>query len=185
MHRKHFCLKSSFCLKVIFECSKEVGKRTKSLRKKITRPLKDGRVSMAEVHRGCGRPTSAWVWSWAGRSVEEIAKISRPFLCWEDAPRIGSDLVTLVPQGEMKKEGEFGGEVTPGRRHLEQVAFGSFHLKNRPRAKTDTGAAVGGSAKHSSPPGSCSWPHSGRVWKALMKSGTVTVVRSTGNQGSV
>lgn len=41
--------------------------------------------------------------------------------------------MTFVPQGDMKKEGKLGGEVTPGR-HLEQVAFGSFRLKNQPRA---------------------------------------------------
>lgn len=99
---------------------------------RITRPQEDGNVSMqrfAEVRRAaavCLYPCGFGV-GWGGQPwrLPEQAGFS---LLGRNAP-IGSDLVTSVPQGDMKELGKLGGEVAPWR-YLEQVAFGSFLLGN-------------------------------------------------------
>lgn len=83
----------------------------------------------AEVRRAaavCLYPCGFGV-GWGGQPwrLPEQAGFS---LLGRNAP-IGSDLVTSVPQGDMKELGKLGGEVAPWR-HLEQVAFGSFLLGN-------------------------------------------------------
>lgn len=57
--------------------------------------------------------------------------------------------MTFVPQGDMKEEGSLGGEAAPWR-HLEQVAFGSFHLRSH-QARV-TGLEQGGAYQQNTAP---------------------------------
>lgn len=118
-----------------------------------------GSQSLCSLPHPCGFGVG---WGGQPRRLPEQAGFS---LLGRNVP-VGSDLVTCVPQGDMKEEGKLGGEVCP----LEASGAGSVWLlpSDKPPAKSDwIGAVMGGSAKHSSPPGNCSCLHSGRIWKAF------------------